>query len=226
MIKLEFDALLFDLDGTLVDSSEVIHRAWSTFALKYQIDVDEMLRAIQGKPAQESIASLRPTASRDEVVQDAKWLETMESEDTDGVIALPGSVELLNNLNAQSIPWAIVTSGTVPVATARIQAVNLPLPSVLVTPERVDRGKPDPEPYLLAASQLGVDASRCIVFEDAPAGIESGNRAGAKTVGVLTQFTSAELHEKEADFCVSTLQEVSISIEENRQILSIRENAS
>lgn len=221
MNKIKFDGLLFDLDGTLVDSSEVIDRAWGAFAKKYQFSIDEILPTIQGKPAHESISLLRPTASRNDIAQDTKWLEEMEANDTEGVIALPGSVDLLNSLNNQHIPWAIVTSGTLPVATARINAAKLPFPTVLVTPEQVERGKPDPEPYILGATKLGLDVKKCVVFEDAPAGIESGNRAGAKTVGILTQFSALELQEKNADVCIKTLLEVTVSYDGNQKMLSI-----
>lgn len=224
MINIEFEGLLFDLDGTLIDSSEAIHRAWSGFALKYQIPAEVLLPAVQGKPASESIAAFRPTASKQDIAEDTKWLEMMESADTEGVIALPGSIDLLNSLNDKRIPWAIVTSGTLPVASARIKAANLPFPNHLVTPEQVKRGKPDPEPYVLGASKLGLHASNCIVFEDAPAGIESGNRAGAKTVGILTQFSALELQKKNADACIPTLQEISISHDGDQKLLSIGSN--
>lgn len=221
-MNIDFSGLLFDLDGTLIDSSEVIVRAWSAFALKYHLAIDEVLPAIQGKPAGESISTLRPDASEADISRDMQWLETMESKDTEGVIALPGTVDLLNRLKRQSIPWAIVTSGTLPVATARIKKARLPFPTVLVTPEQVDKGKPNPEPYILGASKLGLDANTCIVFEDAPAGIESGSRAGAKTIGMLTQFSDTELREKGADICIATMLEVSIAKDGNQQVLSIR----
>jgi len=221
MKTINFDGLLFDLDGTLVDSSKAIDRAWSAFALKYQFKADDILPLVQGKPAHESISALRPTASKKDIEQDTKWLEKMEANDTEGVIALPGAVELLKTLNKHTVPWAIVTSGTLPVATARIRTANLPFPNILVTPEQVNRGKPNPEPYALAAAKLGLNIKNCVVFEDAPAGIESGRRAGAKTIGILTQFSALELSDKNVDLCIATLQEVSVSIDGTQPILSI-----
>lgn len=223
MKNTKFDGLLFDLDGTLIDSSQVIDRAWGAFASKYGFAVDDILPKIQGKPAHESIAILRPTASRNDIAQDTKWLEEIESSDIEGVIALPGAVDLLNSLNNQQIPWAIVTSGTLPVATARINAARLPFPAVLVTPEQVKRGKPDPEPYILGATKLGLDVKKCVVFEDAPAGIQSGHQAGAKTVGLLTQFSALALQEKYADICITTLMEVTISSDGKQKMLSIKQ---
>ncbi|ENM5727994.1 HAD-IA family hydrolase [Vibrio mimicus] len=209
-MELDFRGLLFDLDGTLVDSSEVITRAWEAFGLKYNVDADIILPTVQGKPTYEAIKALRPEASHEDVTSDALWLEAMEAKDTEGVIALPGSLKLLNALNDMNIPWAIVTSGTLPVATARIKAANLPFPQVLVTPELISKGKPDPEPYLLGASKLGLEATDCIVFEDAPAGVISGVSAGSKVIGILSQFDKSILFENKATVCVSSLSEVSL----------------
>jgi len=222
-MDLPFAGLLFDLDGTLVDSSEAISRAWAVFAHKYEIDADEFLPSIQGKPASETVALLRPGASALDIKEDCKWLETMETKDTDGVVALPGAGELLNALKNRNIPWAIVTSGTLPVATARIKAADLPLPKVLVTPELVSQGKPAPDSYLLGASQLGLNIENCIVFEDAPAGVISGVQAGAKVVGMLTQFKASELLAQKADICISSLLHVSFSFDGDISIVSINE---
>ena len=207
---LETKGILFDLDGTLIDSSEVITRAWRAFGARYNIDADKVLHTIQGKPAGESIAFLRPGASQAEIDEDALWLEGIESTDTAGVIALPGAVDLLHTLNRGEIPWAIVTSGTVPVAEARIEAAGLPAPPILITPELVAKGKPHPEPYLLGAERLGVDIRDCLVFEDAPAGTRSGVSAGATVIGVLTQFDAAALTAERAKACVASLADVSI----------------
>ncbi len=223
-MELKFDGLLFDLDGTLLDSSEVIARAWAAFAHKYHLDIRKILPSIQGKPAREAIETLRPGASYNEVSQDADWLEQMETNDTDGVIALPGAADILNTLNNAGIPWAIVTSGTLPVATARIKAAALPFPKVLITPEQVSRGKPDPEPYILGAQKLGMDVKKCIVFEDAPAGIQSGSAAGAATVGILTQFDESQLLASNATVCIQNLLAVSYSADNNQHLLVIQPN--
>jgi len=211
-MDLKFKALLFDLDGTLLDSSEAIDRAWGAFTEKYQLDVDEVLPAIQGKPALESIKALRPDASEADILEDAKWLENMEAQDTQGVIALPGTLDFLNALNKNLVPWAIVTSGTHPVATARIKAACIPMPEVLITPELISKGKPDPEPYLLGAEKLGVDTKDCVVFEDAPAGVLSGVGAGTQVIGILSQFDQKVLLGAKATVCVSSLLQVSLSL--------------
>ncbi len=220
-MKIPFLGLLFDLDGTLIDSSVVIDRAWKAFSKKHGLDPDKVLRVIQGKPAFESVKALRPDASSVDIVEDTSWLEQMESQDTEGVIQLPGSVEFLSTLNDHNIPWAIVTSGTIPVATARIKAAGLPTPDVLITPELVTKGKPDPEPYLLGAEKIGLKAEDCIVFEDAPAGVKSGASAGAKVIGILTQFDRGELLAANATACVASLADVNLSLSGDEIALSV-----
>lgn len=219
-MKLEFQGLLFDLDGTLIDSSEVIDRAWAAFANKHSLDREKVMHVIHGKPAGESIKALCPDATANDIANDTRWLEQMESEDTEGVIALAGSIEFLNTLNDNHVPWAIVTSGTIPVATARITAAGLPKPSILITPELVSQGKPDPEPYLLGAKQLGLDATECVVFEDAVAGVRSGVAAGAKVIGILTLFDRDELLAANATECVANLASVHLSVSSREKSLS------
>ena len=216
-----FKGLLFDLDGTLVDSNDVITRAWEAFAQKYHFNIGDILSAVQGKPTHEAIKALRPDASDDDVLHDTDWLEGLGAQDTAGVIALPGTVEFLNALNNRNIPWAIVTSGTLPVATARIKAANLPFPKVLVTPALISQGKPEPEPYLLGAELLGLDAKDCIVFEDAPAGVTSGVAAGARVIGILTQFDEGVLLTEKADVCISSLLQVNVSFCGDELVLSV-----
>ncbi|MDP9345006.1 MAG: HAD-IA family hydrolase [Actinomycetota bacterium] len=108
-----------------------------------------------------------------------------------GVRALPGAEELLGPGGPR--PLAVVTSGTLPLATARLRAAGLEVPGVLVTPERVRRGKPDPEPYLLGARDLGVDPADCVVLEDAPAGVAAGRAAGMHVVGITTTLAPGQL---------------------------------
>ncbi|QUJ68666.1 HAD-IA family hydrolase [Photobacterium sp. GJ3] len=214
----KFAAILFDLDGTLVDSAEAVSRAWVAFATKYNMDAAQILSSVQGMPGSEAIARLRPLASAEEIEQDAQWLEDLEANDTDGVVALPGAIALLEQLNAQAIPWAIVTSGSIPIATARIAAAGIPVPAVLITPEAVSQGKPHPEPYLLGAEKLGVEIDQCLVFEDAPAGVTSGVSAGACVIGIQTQFDAGVLMANKAAACISGYEEIVVSVNcgENR----------
>ena len=175
---------LFDLDGTLVDSLPVVERAWSNWAKSRDLDPAVVLDFIHGKQAITSLRHFMPGESEEAIQQQFRLLERTEAEDTDGISALPGAVALLQRLDQLSIPWAIVTSGTVPVARARHAAGELATPEIFITAELVAKGKPNPDPYLLGAQRLGLKPEECVVVEDAPAGILSGLAAGCKVIAV------------------------------------------
>jgi len=182
--SVECKGFLFDLDGTLVDSLPVVERAWSNWAKGRGLDVQEVLGFIHGKQAITSLRHFMPGASEAEIQHEHAVLEQVEAQDTDGVHALPGAAALLARLNTLDIPWAIVTSGSVPVATSRLAASGLPRPAVFITAEQVQRGKPEPDPYLLGAKRLGLAPQACVVVEDAAAGILSGLAAGCQVIAV------------------------------------------
>lgn len=186
---------LFDLDGTLVDSLPVVERAWSNWGKRHGIAAEEILSFIHGKQA---ITSLRHfMAGQPEAAIQAEFtrLEQTEAEDTEGVRALPGAQALLARLNALQIPWAIVTSGSVPVAHARHKAAGLPQPEIFITAEQVPRGKPEPDAYLIGAEKLGLAAQSCVVVEDAAAGILSGLNAGCPVIAVNAPADAPRLNE-------------------------------
>ncbi|NUU67534.1 sugar phosphatase [Enterobacteriaceae bacterium BIT-l23] len=205
---MECQGFLFDLDGTLVDSLPVVERAWCRWADRFGINHEEVLSFIHGKQA---ITSLRHfMAGRDEadIQREFYALEKIEAEDTDGVIALPGALALLEQLNAAGVPWAIVTSGSLPVASARIRAAGLPEPKVLVTAEQVAKGKPQPDAYLLGAQRLALQPEACAVVEDAPAGIEAGLAAGCRVIAVNAPQGTPRLDE--VDFAIARLDALRI----------------
>lgn len=175
---------LFDLDGTLVDSLPVVERAWSNWAKSRDLDPAVVLDFIHGKQAITSLRHFMPGESEEAIQQQFRLLERTEAEDTDGISALPGAVALLQRLDQLSVPWAIVTSGTVPVARARHAAGELATPEIFITAELVAKGKPNPDPYLLGAQRLGLKPEECVVVEDAPAGVLSGLAAGCKVIAV------------------------------------------
>jgi sugar-phosphatase len=185
------DAVLSDLDGTLIDSREPIRRAWGDFAARHGLDPAVVLAFVQGRPSSESVRLLAPDADPD---HEARRQERLEVEDTDGIIALPGAAELLTS----SHRVAIVTSCSTVLAHARLEAAGLPIPEVLVTFDDVARGKPDPECFLLGARRMGADPRRCVVLEDAPAGITAGHLAGAAVIAVRTNYGDDELSEADA----------------------------
>ncbi|VTR48917.1 Phosphatase YfbT [Serratia fonticola] len=181
---MECKGFLFDLDGTLVDSLPVVERAWTQWAERHGISPQQVLDFIHGKQAITSLRHFMPNATEAELQHEFTLLEQVEAEDTDGVHALPGALALLERINALGIPWAIVTSGSVPVANARRLAGGVPLPEVFITSERVKQGKPQPDAYLLGAQGLGLAPQDCVVVEDAPAGILSGLAAGCQVIAV------------------------------------------
>lgn len=199
---------LFDLDGTLVDSLPVVERSWCKWGNRFGIPHDEILGFIHGKQAITSIRHFMPGRSEEDIQAEFRFLEQIEATDIDGIVALPGALNLLNTLNEAGIPWAIVTSGSIPVAHARHRAAGLPMPKVFVTAEQVKKGKPAPDAYLLGAELLGIPAQQCAVVEDAPAGLLSGLAAGCRTIAVNVPADAPRLDE--ADLVLTTLESLRI----------------
>lgn len=191
------EAFLLDLDGVLVDSVAAATRAWTWWASRRGIHPWPFIGA-HGRPSRETIAELAPELDAD---AEAALVEERETSDTAGVVALPGASAMLR----AGWPVAIVTSGGRRLAEARLRAAGLPRPEVLVSADSVSRGKPDPEPFLLAARRLGVQPRRCTVFEDAPAGVSAGKAAGMRVVALTTTVGARDL--SGADRIVATLAE-------------------
>ncbi|MEV2215133.1 HAD family hydrolase [Streptomyces sp. NPDC050997] len=216
-MKIHAQALLFDNDGTLVSSLASVDRCWTRWAAEYGITVEEFARVeLHGRPAAEIAADLLPA----DLVQEAvARIEKLEVEDVpnDGVHLLPGTRALLDALPADR--WAVVTSATRRLAEARLDAVGI-LPKTLIVAEDITRGKPDPEPYLLAARHLGVDPARCVVFEDAPAGLQAGRAAGMTTVALATTH---QAHELTADLVVNDLSALSVLVTAEGVEISVRD---
>jgi sugar-phosphatase len=203
MTSMRCRGVLFDLDGVLVDSTPAVARVWAGWAREHGFDADEVVRKAHGRPSIAAIRELMPDA--DHAAEDRE-VERREIADVRGVIPLPGAMELLHALPPDR--WAVVTSCTRPLARVRIAAAGLPNPKHLVTSSDVHRGKPDPEPYLKGAQSLGVPATECIVFEDAPAGIRAGKASGARVLALRTTATEAELREAGADWIVEDCSEL------------------
>lgn len=196
------DALLFDNDGTLVSSLASVRRCWTRWAHEYGITAEDFARVeLHGRPAAEIAADLLPA---DVVPEAVARIEQLEVEDVaGGVVLLPGTAALLGSLPAER--WAVVTSATRRLGEARLTEAGI-RPKTLIAADDVTRGKPDPEPFLLAARTLGVDPARCVVFEDAPAGLAAGRAAGMTTVALATTHAPSELV---ADIVVTDLSAVS-----------------
>jgi len=176
-------AVLLDMDGTLVDSDAAVERSWRTWALEYPVDPGRGPLVAHGLPALGNIRRLRPDLSEDEAAAAAQRQLELEYVDVADITAAPGAHGLLAELDRQGLPWAVVTSADVPLAQIRLAAAQI-APALLVTIDDVRHGKPDPEGYLLAASKLSADPRRCLVVEDAEAGVAAGRAAGAVVAGL------------------------------------------
>jgi sugar-phosphatase len=196
-------AILFDLDGVLVDSTACIERHWTRWATQHGLDPALVIRAAHGRPTVETMREVAPHLAAEE---ETARLEAAEASDTGGVMAFSGAAELLRSLPEGS--WAVATSGTRRTATNRLAQTGLPTPKVLVTADDIRQGKPHPEPYLLAAKGLGLAAEDCLVVEDAPPGVASARAAGARVVAVTTSHRADEL--AAADAIVSQVQDLRV----------------
>ncbi|MES9524206.1 HAD family hydrolase [Streptomyces capoamus] len=209
-------ALLFDNDGTLVSSLDSVERCWSRWAREYGITAEEFARVeLHGRTAVEVVGDLLPARLVPQAVARVEQLEVEDVPDG-GVRLLPGTRAFLDALPADR--WAVVTSATRRLAEARLDAVGI-RPKALVSADDVTRGKPDPEPYLLAARQLGVDPARCVVFEDAPAGLRAGRAAGMATVALATTHRAEEL---DADLVVRDLSALSVLVTDGGVEIAVR----
>lgn len=178
-------AYLVDLDGTLIDSAAAQDRAWRWWAARHGVDPDRVA-AVHGRTAADKVRLFAPYAN---VAAEAELMAQVELDHATEARAVPGAARLL----ASGVPLAIVTSGTHQLVVARLGAAGLPVPDILVTAESTARGKPAPDPYVLAAQRLDVSVRDCTVLEDSPAGIVAGSRAGAFVVALATTFPAETL---------------------------------
>ena len=193
--------MLFDLDGVLVDSRESTERVWLAWASKNGIDEEELRSAMHGVRSAEVVHALRPDL---DAAAESDEIERRQAEDVDGLRAIPGALAALRALKADRV--AVVTSGTRPLALARLAAVGIEPPPVIVFGGDVSRGKPDPEGYLAAARRLGADPAEALVVEDAPPGIEAAKAAGMAAVALPTTHRREELGR--ADVVLESLEEL------------------
>ncbi len=197
-------AILFDLDGVLVDSTRAVDREWREWARRKGVDGDAVMAIAHGVRTLEVIRRVAPHLDAE---AEAAAIENHEAHDQQGVSVMPGAADLV-----RSIPegrWGVVTSGSRLLASARLRFCGLPVPQVLVTADDVAHGKPHPEPYLKGAQGMGLSPAECLVIEDAPAGIQAARAGGMKVVGITSTYAADAL--VHADAVISGLGKIRVS---------------
>lgn len=203
---------IFDMDGTLVDSKESVEKAWRAWAEKHDLDLAAILETSHGRPSEEAIQEFMPHL---DPIQEAQWLEDIELQNVDSVQAIRGAVEFLSLLKPDE--WGIFTSAPKELAVQRLKAAGIDIPNVFITVEDVTLGKPNPEGYQLAAQLLGAKPCECLVFEDAPAGIQSGLSAGCDVINI----TAAAPCAYSAIGCEPAEDYYGVSVNLNGRLLSL-----
>jgi mannitol-1-/sugar-/sorbitol-6-phosphatase len=199
-------AILFDLDGVLVDSTGSVDRHWRIWARERNIDEEKVIAIAHGVRAIEVIRTIAPHLDAE---AELRLLEREETDDHKKLKAMPGAIDLVQSLPENR--WGVVTSGSRNIAPDRLRMVGVPVPKVLITADEVVNGKPHPEPYLKGAEALGVEPKECLVIEDAPAGIRAAHAAGMKVIGFASTYKSDQL--TEADAVIKTFKELSVAVD-------------
>jgi len=202
-------AVLFDVDGVLVDSARCVERQWGRWAKEHGMDPRHIVPIAHGRRPVETMRLIAPSLNAE---AEAAAITAREEEDLEGVKPVPGADALLRALG--DLPWAIVTSGTRRLAANRLRHVGITLPPVVVAADDVVHGKPDPECYLAAARKLGIPPSEAVVIEDTPAGIEAAQHASMKVIAVATTHPMSAL--KIADIVAGSLAELRVTSAERR----------
>jgi len=221
-IKFHVDAVLFDMDGTLVDSTAGVIGAWETFTETYPwLDVERILSTSHGVRTVDNLRKYCGVTSETELEREAARFEEVivtssKANGGKGITLLPGvrSIidELLPGKDNPKPRWAIVTSATRAYASAALEITGIPIPDAFVTADDVAQGKPHPDPYLLGAQKCGVPPERCLVVEDAPAGVASGLVAGCAVIGLITSHTREQMEAKHPTYLIDNLSSVSMKM--------------
>jgi sugar-phosphatase len=211
----EFDAVIFDMDGTLIDSTPAVLRSWTRWAEEEEVTA-EQLEGYHGVPSESVVRAVLPPERQQRALN---RINELELTDTAGIVPLPGAAQALEQLPTDRV--AIATSCTAPLAAARLTASGLTPPAVLVTVDDVEHGKPAPDPYLAAAERLGIDPAGVLVVEDAPKGLQSARAAGAATLAVVTTTARDEL---DADLVVQNLAHVSWVVDPSSGRIRVKAN--
>ena len=205
MTEISCAALLFDMDGVLINSTPAVARVWSKWAIEHGFNPEEVVARAHGRPSLTTVREYLPDADHE---VENREVERREIEDLEGVVPMPGALELLASLPEDR--WTIVTSSTRALAEVRLRAAGLLIPKKLISSTDITHGKPHPEPFLKGAAALGFPAGECIVFEDVPAGVKAGKSAGARVVAFNTTVREEPLREAGADWVLRNCGDVGV----------------
>jgi len=198
MTQIRCAALLFDLDGVLINSTPAVARVWRRWAIEHGFNPEEVVARAHGRPSLTTVREYLPNSDHE---AENREVERREIEDLEGVVPLAGALDLLASLPGGR--WTIVTSCTRPLAEVRIKAAGLPLPKKFITSNDITQGKPHPEPYIKGATLLGFAPENCIVLEDVPAGVRAGKAAGTRVIAFQTTVQPPALREAGADWVLN-----------------------
>ena len=207
-------AILFDLDGVLVDSTQAVERVWRKWAAQHKLDPQLVLEHAHGRRTIETIRIVAPQLDAD---AETGNVEEMEIADKEGIIAIPGAADLLRSLPSDR--FNIVTSATRALASARLRYAGLPVPERLISADDVTEGKPSPEPYLKGAAALRIAPADCVVFEDTPAGVESARASGMRVIALTSTYSADEL--KAADAVLDSLVHIQAELQKDGLLLEL-----
>jgi sugar-phosphatase len=216
MTQVRCAALLFDLDGVLINSTPAVARVWHRWAVEHGFDPEEVVPRAHGRPSLTTVREYLPNADHE---AENREVERREIEDLEGVVPLPGALDLLASLPPDR--WTIVTSCTRKLAEVRIRAAGLPLPEEFISANDITKGKPHPEPYLKGSAVLGLASTECVVFEDVPAGVKAAKAAGSRVIAFTTTVQPTLLHEAGADWILRSCADVRVSTHEKELILNL-----
>ena len=218
-IQVRCAALLFDLDGVLINSTPAVARVWRRWAIEHGFNPDEVVARAHGRPSLTTVREYLPHADHQ---AENREVERREIEDLEGVVPLSGALGLLASLPKHR--WTIVTSCTRPLAEVRIKAAGLPLPRFMITSNDIVHGKPNPEPYLKGAAALGYGSDQCIVVEDVPAGVQAGKAAAARVIAFPTTVNASDLRAAGADWVLRNCADIKLTSQAEELTFTLTES--